>query len=79
MRAAASDRLPVIQLESRELEHLERLLQPAAVVQTTRKTVLRRTGVGQKESFTIARKVVQLLPEIIVRLYSHNGEVRAKT
>jgi len=47
MRAAASDRLPVIQLESRESEHLERLLSPAAVVQTTQLNIPRRTGVGQ--------------------------------
>ena len=46
MRAAASGRLPAVQLEISELVHPERLLSPAAVAQTTRKTVLRRTGVG---------------------------------
>ena len=50
MRAAVSGRLPAIQLEISELVHPERLLSPAAVVQTTRKTVRRRTEVGQKRA-----------------------------
>jgi len=40
MRAAASGRLPAIQLEISQLVHPERLLSQAAVIQTTRKTVL---------------------------------------
>jgi hypothetical protein len=48
MWATASGRLPVIQLEISELAHLERLLSPAAVIQTTWKTILQRAGVGQK-------------------------------
>jgi len=50
MRAAASERLPAIQLEISQSVHPERLLSPAAVIQTTPKTVLRRAGVGQKQT-----------------------------
>jgi hypothetical protein len=47
MWATASGRLPVVQFEISESAHLEWLLSPAAVVQTPRKTILRRTGVGR--------------------------------
>jgi hypothetical protein len=53
MWTTASGRLPVSQLENRESAHLERLLAPAAVVQTTSKTILRRTGVGQKQTWCL--------------------------
>jgi len=56
MWAAASGRLPAIQLEISQLVDSERLLSPAAVVQTTRKTVLRRTGVGHKRPFGTKEK-----------------------
>jgi len=50
MWMTASKRLSVIQLAISESAHFERLLAPAAVVQTTQETVLRRTGVGQQQT-----------------------------
>ena len=49
MWATTSERLPVIQVKISESLHLEWLLSPTAVVQTPRKTILRRTGVGRVE------------------------------
>ena len=34
---------------------MERLLSPAAVIRITRKTILRRTGPGQKPTYTFAK------------------------
>jgi len=60
MWAAASGRLPVIQLENLESAHFERLLTTAAVVQTTQKPFCE--GQESARSGRSARFYIFLMP-----------------